>query len=415
MPPKNKKSRPPGYAAATANDSGSQAHPQAQIGFLPPGTTHPTASAGAGKNGGKKKGGGGGKRHDDDFAYRFERDVPIPPRIRAVPFSLMSAVNDFHFAMMNDEPRNAFYYCLLKRHIVPGETTVLEIGAGSGLLSMMAAQLGARWVVAVEGSPEMAELARENVRKNRFDGVITVHNMLSTDLALSQLPCRPDVLVSEIFGTMLLGESALDYIVDVRERLLKPDTRILPGRGVQYAVPIECPTLAKICAVDSWNGIDLTTVMALQDTVSTVFTKSYGFRMSSVPYRALAEPVELLSVDFATHTRASIPKRLPLTVRATAGGTAHAWLYYWVALDDDGARMSTRPEDTLDNFPRDMQWGQALQLIDKGTDPKLPTALVFAEGEEYRFTCNFSYDRVVASIHHTNDAAAADEQPPAKP
>jgi hypothetical protein len=51
------------------------------------------------------------------------------------------AVNDFHFAMINDLPRNAFYKTALDLAVRPG-CTVLEIGTGSGLLSMLAARAG---------------------------------------------------------------------------------------------------------------------------------------------------------------------------------------------------------------------------------------------------------------------------------
>ncbi|KEG07126.1 putative arginine N-methyltransferase, type III [Trypanosoma grayi] len=343
------------------------------------------------------------------FVQNFDTNFPVPARLRHTPTSLVEAVNDFHFAMMNDGPRNEFYYELLRRHVTP-ETGVLEIGAGSGLLSLMAAQLGAKWVVAVEGSPEMAKLARANIRANKMEHKVTVLHMLSTELTLRDLPEKPDVLVSEIFGTLLLGESALDYIVDVRERLLKPTTKIIPQHGTQYAVPIECDTLRDVCAVSGWKGLDLTNMTALQDTVSVVFAKQYGFRMSSVPFRRLSAPVEVVSVDFATTQRRDIARNLDVDVVATESGTAHAMLYYWLATDE-GLTMSTDPADTLNNFPRDMQWGQALQLLDASNGP-LPTPVTFTAGETYRFVRHLSADRVTVNMHYcgckeTAAAAAA--------
>ncbi|EAN97766.1 protein arginine n-methyltransferase 7 [Trypanosoma cruzi] len=359
------------------------------IGFIPPGASAIQNSS---------------AHYADTFMYRFPQNFPVPGRLRHAPTSLVEAVNDFHFAMMNDQPRNEFYYELLKRHVTP-ETGVLEIGAGSGLLSLMAAQLGAKWVVAVEGSAEMANLARANICANKMEHKVTVLHMLSTELTLRHLPDRPDVMVSEILGTLLLGESALDYIADVRERLLKPTTKIIPQHGTQYAVPIECDTLRDVCAVSGWKGLDLSHMTALQDTVSIVFAKQYGFRMSSVPFRRLSEPIALFSVDFASAVRRDIPMNLKLDVKATSSGTAHAMLYYWKAFDDDLV-MSTDPADTLNNFPRDMQWGQALQLLDAANGP-FPTPVVFTEGEELKFQCHFSSDRVTAHIHLCPTAEAA--------
>ena len=72
------------------------------------------------------------------------------------------AVNDFHFAMVNDHPRNEFFRKALTKVISPA-THVLEIGTGSGLLAMIAAQLGAQHVTAIEANGHMAALAREKL------------------------------------------------------------------------------------------------------------------------------------------------------------------------------------------------------------------------------------------------------------
>ncbi|RNF10819.1 putative arginine N-methyltransferase, type III [Trypanosoma rangeli] len=381
MPAKQRKNISNGHKPPPTARKGTA--PRQDIGFLPPGTAPATAHTPPGCG-------------LDAFVYRFHQSVPVPERLRRAPTSLVEAVNDFHYAMMNDKPRNEFYYELLKRHVTP-ETGVLEIGAGSGLLSLMAAQLGAKWVVAVEGSAEMASLARANVRANKLEKKVTILHMLSTELTLRHLPDRPDVLVSEIFGTLLLGESALDYIADARERLAKPTTKIIPQHGTQYAVPIECSTLGDVCAVSGWKGLDLSHMTALQDTVSIVFAKQYGFRMSSIPFRRLSEPIALFSVDFATAARRDIPKKMDLGVKATSSGTAHAMLFYWKVFDGDLV-MSTDPADTLNNFPRDMQWGQALQLLDAANGP-LPTPVVFTEGKKLKFKCHFPPDRVTFHIH----------------
>lgn len=306
--------------------------------------------------------------------------------------------------MINDLPRNEFYYNLLKTHVT-SESGVLEIGAGSGLLSMMAAKLGAKWVVAVEGSADMAALARENVKANGLQDRVTVLTMLSTELTLRDLPSKPDILVSEIFGTMLLGESALDYIADVKRRLLRPGTVVIPQMGVQYAVPISCPTLETICSVSNWEGIDLSHMMTLQDTVTLVFTKQYGFRMSSIPFTRLAEPVALFSVDFADPiaSRKQIEREFDVPVVSTQTGVAHAWLFYWAAIDGSLV-MSTSPEDTANNFARDMQWGQGLQLIDGEGNSKMATPLPMTQGCAYNFHCTLSEDRVGLSMRYSPES-----------
>jgi ribosomal protein L11 methyltransferase len=55
---------------------------------------------------------------------------------------------------------------LLDRALAPGER-VLDVGAGSAILAVAAALLGAREVVAIEGDPVTTEYARENLDRNR--------------------------------------------------------------------------------------------------------------------------------------------------------------------------------------------------------------------------------------------------------
>lgn len=369
--------------------------PSAHIGFLPPGASKSTAQGDRKPNRKAAK-----TKLQDTFGYRFEEQFPVPSRISRVNASLVEAVNDFHFAMMNDTSRNEFYYSMLKKHITP-ETGVLEIGAGSGLLSIMAGKLGAKWVVAVEGSEEMSRLARENVAENHLEEKIKVLNKLSTELNLSDLPGKPNILVSEIFGTLLLGESALDYIADVRDRgILEENAVILPQLAEQYAVPIECETLESLSRASSWEDIQLSHVLRLQDTVSTVFTKQYGFRLNGVPFRYLSSPVKLLEIDFSKDSHHMFPIELPIDITPTGTGKAHAWLYFWKAHHPDcPGSISTAPEDTLNNFPRDMQWGQALQLIEAHPQASgAPALLEMKEGEPVSFRCYFSMDRVLMTI-----------------
>lgn len=371
---------------------------QEDIGFLPPGCGNVGSSNRSSK--GKK----------NCFGYRFEPEFPVPPRLYPANRSLVEAVNDFHYAMMNDTDRNEFYYDMLKQHVTP-DTGVLEIGAGSGLLSIMAGKLGAKWVVAVEGSKELSRLAEANIKENNLEDRVKVMNLLSTELLPEYLPGKPDILVCEIFGTFLLGESALDYIRDARERLLPKNAVILPQKGVQYAIPISCPTLESICSVTSWNGIQLSHMQALQDTVSTCFTKEYGFRLSSVPLEYLAEPVKLLEVDFATDTRSSFPRQKLLSITPKASGRVHAWLYYWKVTHPGCAKvMSTFPEDTRSNFPRDLQWGQALQLVEERIEDARPNPLFFKEGEPHQFTCFFSADRVLMTMKHVSEGISKKER-----
>eukprot|EP00669_Euglena_mutabilis_P000609 TRINITY_DN10832_c0_g1_i1.p1 TRINITY_DN10832_c0_g1~~TRINITY_DN10832_c0_g1_i1.p1 ORF type:complete len:234 (+),score=67.44 TRINITY_DN10832_c0_g1_i1:142-843(+) len=153
------------------------------------------------------------------FAEEMDPSFRVPARLANKSAQLVNAVNDFHYAMVNDVARNEFYRSALERVLTPG-SRVLEIGTGSGLLAMLAASISCEWVVAVEANRHMADLALQNIKANNLSHKIRVLNRLSTEVKPSDLPAQPNILLSELFGTLLLGESALEYIHDARTRLL---------------------------------------------------------------------------------------------------------------------------------------------------------------------------------------------------
>jgi len=320
----------------------------------------------------------------------------------------VETVNDFHFAMMNDFERNDFYRDSLAKAITP-DSIVLEIGCGSGLLSIIAASLGARQVFAIEANCHLAQLARNIIAANGYEDKVTVINKLSTEVELEEIGgAGADVLVSEILGTVMLGESALEYVSDARERLIKPEAAIIPHSGRQYATLVSSEEIQRITAVKGWGGIDLSYFNMLQDTTSLVFTKQYGFRFSSIPSDLLSEAVCVADIDFTTDCPGDLEPTVFFTPKIVADGVAHAVMCHWEVYGDSEKtlRMSTDPKET--NFPRDMQWGQALQLVeDNGapeTDSGQPVPFVVTTGsDDVKMTVHFSHDNVLMQylLEHT--------------
>ena len=118
----------------------------------------------------------------------------------------LKGVPQWHFAIVRDAARNAAYEEALKRVVTP-QTRVLEIGTGSGILAMMAARAGARYVITCEMVPAVAEAAQEIVALNGLSERVRVVAKKSHDLdAERDIGGRADVLVSEIVDNKLLGE-----------------------------------------------------------------------------------------------------------------------------------------------------------------------------------------------------------------
>ncbi len=127
--------------------------------------------------------------------------------------------------MMADTARMRAYRDALAASIRPG-ATVLDLGAGTGILSLLACQLGAGKVYAVEPSDALV-VARELAQANRCAERIEFLQAASFDV---QLPARADVLVSDLRGVLPLHGRHLPAIVDARRRLLAPGGVQIPAR-----------------------------------------------------------------------------------------------------------------------------------------------------------------------------------------
>lgn len=139
---------------------------------------------------------------------------------------------EFHRRMLADEVRSAAFEAALRRVIVPGETTVADIGAGTGVLGFMARQLGAREVHLVEHGA-VIELAARLADDNAMTG-LHFWQAHSTEILD---PPQVDVVVAEILGNLALEEYALETLADAR-RFLKSGGTLIPRRIEQFVAPV---------------------------------------------------------------------------------------------------------------------------------------------------------------------------------
>ncbi|KAJ0234125.1 histone-arginine methyltransferase 1.3 [Hirschfeldia incana] len=165
--------------------------------------------------------------------------------------------------MLQDYVRTGTYYAAVmeNRSDFAGRV-VVDVGAGSGILSMFAAQAGAKHVYAVEAS-EMAEYARKLIAGNpSFADRITVIKGKVEDI---ELPEKADVLISEPMGTLLVNERMLESYVIARDRFMSPKGKMFPTVGRIHMAPfsdeflfIEMANKALFWQQQNYYGVDLT-------------------------------------------------------------------------------------------------------------------------------------------------------------
>jgi type II protein arginine methyltransferase len=158
--------------------------------------------------------------------------APSDERIRTLAAEILSReVARWHFTIVDDERRNADYDAAIRGAVGSG-SRVLDIGAGTGLLAMMAARAGAADVISCEMNGAIAEAAAEVVRANGLADRVRVIAKHSGDLDPAELGGPADVLVSETISNDVVGQAWLPALADARARLCTADARIIPARTI---------------------------------------------------------------------------------------------------------------------------------------------------------------------------------------
>ena len=151
--------------------------------------------------------------------------APLPGSLEWQRGSSHSTVLDYHLSMLQDTARMDSFRRAINVTVKPGDV-VVDIGCGSGVLSFMACEAGARKVYAIDGGP-VIEVAREIAIDNGFDDRIEFLRGWSLEVGL---PERADVLISETIGNTGFDEGIIAWSFDARQRLLRPGADIIPKR-----------------------------------------------------------------------------------------------------------------------------------------------------------------------------------------
>lgn len=272
----------------------------------------------------------------------------------------------WHIPMMNDTRRNDAFEAAIKAALAAkgADAQVLDIGAGSGLLSMMAARAGAGTVTACEIVPVIADMAQRIVADNGYADRVTVVPTASTGLQVGEhLPERADILVSEILSSDLLTENVLDTFEDAHERLLKRDAIVIPRAASAVGCLVESKVLEDYAFVDSVSGFDLSRFGAFA-------AQKLPIHGTMTDWRRLSADIELVRVDLTRRSHDSDLQQLSIPVLEDGVATG---IVQWMHVDlAEGISFDNHPDgysdggwlQVLHSFPRPIRVhaGQMLDL-----------------------------------------------------
>ncbi|KAH6676182.1 HNRNP arginine N-methyltransferase [Plectosphaerella plurivora] len=149
------------------------------------------------------------------------------------------ATNDIHETMLKDTIRTEAYrdFVYDNKHLFKGKV-VLDIGCGTGILSMFCAKAGASKVIAVDKS-DIIDKARENVFNNGLYDVISCIRGRIEDITLPVE--HVDIIISEWMGYFLTYEAMLPSVLYARDKFLKPDGILVPSYSSIWVAPVSDP------------------------------------------------------------------------------------------------------------------------------------------------------------------------------
>ncbi|PCH40423.1 arginine N-methyltransferase 3 [Wolfiporia cocos MD-104 SS10] len=235
------------------------------------------------------------------------------------------AYNDIHATMIQDKVRTATYAkFILSSSTLFRDAVVLDVGCGTGILSLFAARAGAKRVLAVDASG-VAEKARQIVKDNKLDDIITVIRGKVEDITLPDGITQVDVIISEWMGYALLYESMLDSVLRARDRFLRPDGVMAPSQSRMMLALCEGSEIFKE-RISFWSDV-------------------YGFELSAManevyddaivdvvgPETMVSAPYTIKDLNLGSVTPAQLDFAAPFTLTSTAERRTkvHAFVLYF--------------------------------------------------------------------------------------
>ncbi|KAG0205012.1 type I protein arginine N-methyltransferase Rmt1 [Mortierella sp. NVP41] len=266
-----------------------------------------------------------------------------------------------HEEMLKDEVRTMTYRASIyqNRHLFK-DKVVLDVGCGTGILSMFAAKAGAKQVIGVDMS-NIINNAREIVKDNGLDHIVT---LIQGKMEEVVLPVQHvDIIISEWMGYFLLYESMLDTVLVARDKYLAPGGLIFPDKATMYIAAIEDGDY-KDEKIGYWDNV-------------------YGFDYSSIKKIALKEPLVdtvdakaivtnacgFKDIDILTVKKEDLDFKVPFSITANRNDFVHAFIS-WFDISFDACHkpvnFSTGPHAKYTHWKQTVFYTQEAMTVKAG-------------------------------------------------
>ncbi|XP_053687446.1 protein arginine N-methyltransferase 7 [Sabethes cyaneus] len=269
---------------------------------------------------------------DSDNGYDFQQEIA------------RSAFADMcHDWERNQKYDRALQITIAQLHQQGIKANVLDIGTGSGLLSMMAVRAGADSVTACEAFKPMADCA-ERVMLANHNMACRIHlvKKKSTEMQVGiglDMEQRANVLVTELFDTELIGEGAIATYKHALEHLLEPGCRVIPHSATVYAQIVESPVVMNWNMPNLLSNSDGDVLIRTPDEIMQCRGSSAlcDVQLSQLPsgsFKLLSDPVAVFEFDWSKKESLYFKRHCRKNVTIKNSGVPHAVFMWWSLIMD---------------------------------------------------------------------------------
>lgn len=211
--------------------------------------------------------------------------------------------------MAFDHHRNQLYAQAIQQAVTP-DSVVMDLGAGIGVLGLIAAAAGAKRVYLIEPQP-IGKIAMDIARANGLEDKITI---LEGTIETVEVPEPVDLIISVFTGNLLFSEDLLPSLFYARNRYLKSGGKLIPDQAELLLSPISAPELHHK-HIGRWSESNLG--QDYNPGRRFAANEIIWLDRKNLSFERLSQPVTIASIDLTTASNSDCDGRASTTINKT--------------------------------------------------------------------------------------------------